>query len=275
MTTISPKRKRSAARFQLFSLLALILAVIGVVTLVRTPIASLLWRAGGPLTEVSNTWGSTIGNVFSSFRGNYALQLENNRLVRTIASSSTLLLDRQMLYSETLELKARLGRLPPQTVNILGVVINRPPGTPYDTLMIDVGKRDGVMQGDFVSAGGSVYIGVVKEVYTTTSRVVLFSAPGESYDATLLLQSATSSLAISVAGQGGGSLKAQVPAGVVVHTGDKVIFQSIVPQFVAEVLYVEEKNRSSFKTIYMQLPVNIYSLRYVEVRRFTSPLYVQ
>ncbi|TSC69570.1 MAG: Uncharacterized protein G01um101456_129 [Parcubacteria group bacterium Gr01-1014_56] len=267
MTTISPKRKRNAARLQLISLLVLIFAVVGVVTLVRGPLTSLLWRAGSPLAQVSDAWTSKLNTLFSSFQGNYQLALENKQLQDALASSSVLLLDRQVLYSENLELKNRLGRVPPNMTSILGNVINRPPGTPYDTLMIDIGKRDGVSEGDLVSAGGSVYIGVITEVYTNTSRVVLFSAPGEAHAATLLQESATTSLAISVEGQGGGSLKAQVPQGVIVEIGDEVLFPSLVPEFVALVVAVEEKSQASFKTIYLQLPVNIYSLKHVEVRR--------
>jgi cell shape-determining protein MreC len=117
-----------------------------------------------------------------------------------------------------------------------------------------------------VAAGGSAYIGTVREVYATASRVVLFSSPGESYNALLMHKAATSSLAISVAGQGGGSLSAEVPAGTGVTIGDEVIFPGLAGGLLARVVSVKERDRASFKTIFMVLPVSISSLRFVEVR---------
>ncbi len=267
MTTISPNRKRTAARLQFFSFAVLVLAVVGVVALAREPLASLLWRVGSPLSHLRDTAFGNTGIFFSSFTSNRALAVENNLLRAELASTSVALMDRSILIQENLDLKSRLGRLSPAMSSVLATVLLRPPASPYDTLVIDVGRNEGVAPGDLVAAGGSVYIGTVHEVYATTARVVLFSAPGESYSALLLDAVATTSLAISVAGQGAGSLTAEVPAGTSVRAGDSVLFPNLMPQITATVIQVEEKNQASFKTIYMQLPVTINSLRFVEVRR--------
>lgn len=267
MTTISPNRKRAATRLQAFSLVVLVLAIVGVAALARTPLASLLWRIGSPLAQLRETSSTTLSIFFSGFGANHSLAVENALLRAQLASTSVLLEDRALLYSENIDLKSRLGRISPAMSSVLASVILRPPATPYDTLMIDVGRNVGVQVGDRVAAGGSVYIGTVREVYATTAEVVLFSAAGESYNALLLNATATTSVAISVAGQGGGSLTAEVPAGTPVAFGDSVVFSSIMPQLVARVIYIDTKMPASFKTIYMQLPVSISSLKFVEVRR--------
>jgi cell shape-determining protein MreC len=267
MTTITPNRRRTAARAQLVALGLLIVAVVGVVAVVRTPLASLLWRVGVPLSYLRDNSFSGVGDFFASFSANHALVVENQRLQQELASSSVALMDRDILIAENLDLKSRLGRISEPASSLLAAVVSRPPQSPYDTLMLDVGRNQGVNVGDLVAAGGSVYLGKIDEVYASASRVVLFSAPGTAYHALLLDKSATTSLAIAVSGQGAGSLTAEVPAGTTVHAGDQVVFQDISPELVAQVIYVDENAHASFKIIYMQLPVSIYSLRFVEVHR--------
>jgi cell shape-determining protein MreC len=275
MTTISPKRKRATARFRLLTLLGALVAVMLAAALFRGPLASLVWRGGVPLERVRASVAVGMGNFFSSFYTNHSLAAENQRLRQALASTSVLLLDRNLLYAENVELKSRLGRAPQHASVLLATVVSRPPQNPYDVLVLDVGRDHDVSVGDMVAAGGSVYIGRVAEVYATASRVVLFSAAGETYSANLRLSAATSSLAISVQGQGGGSLTAEVPSGIPVSVGDPVLFPSITPEFAAQVVAIEEKDQASFKTVYLQLPVNIYSLEYVEVHRESAQTYAQ
>jgi cell shape-determining protein MreC len=244
--------------------------VLAAVAIFRAPLSSMLWRVFVPLSYARDVSLSIVGNFFTGFSTNRSLVAENARLRAALASSSIAVIDRNTLYTENLELKSRLGRdatLPPP---VLASVVLRPPGTPYDTLMVDVGATDGVVMGDLVSAGGSVYIGTVSEVFATASRVVLYSSPGQKFDAMLMEKKATSTLAISVVGQGSGSLKAEVPASTMVAQGDEVLFSSITPRLVARVTQVEQKIDASFKTIYLQLPVSIYALNFVEIRHATS-----
>lgn len=275
MTTISPKRKRRGARVQLITLIAIILACVGIVFLLRSSLSSVLWRVGVPVSELSSGVSFGMGNFFSSFYTNHSLTVENARLRAELASTAVMLLDRHMLYAENLELKSSLGRVTPQSPQTLASVVLRPPGTPYDTLIIDIGKKQGVEVGDIVAAGGSVYIGTVEEVYAAASRVVLFSAPGKTYQALLLERLGATPLAISVAGQGSGSLMAEVPAGISVGVGDEVALSSITPKLIAKVVAIEEKNQASFKTIFMQLPVNIHTLRFVQVYHQDISLHAQ
>ncbi len=185
---------------------------------------------------------------------------ENARLRAELASTTALLADRDALYQENLELKSRLGRDASVHVMLAGV-LQRPPATAYDTLLVDAGSAEGVVQGQLVSAGGTTLIGSVAGVYAHTSRVVLFSAPGETYDVML-----RGSIPVEMQGQGGGSLRGQVPAGTAVSIGDTLLFPGIASGLAGEVSAVDAQPGNSFITLYAHLPVDPLTLQFVEIQ---------
>ena len=166
-----------------------------------------------------------------------------------------------------MELKARLGR-DAEVKRILAGVLLHPPATPYDTLVIDAGEAEGVAVGDVVSAGGTVVLGTISEVYTHAARVVLYSAPGQKYDAFLHHTNPSGTggtVPLAVEGQGGGSLQARLPAGTPVSAGDTALLPGIAGGLSAAVSRVEHAAGESFSTVYFSLPADIFALRFVEV----------
>lgn len=249
MTTISHKRRggdRGVRRF-LFIVLGVTLAAILFVW--RAPITNVFWSVMGPIL---------------SARQELANQGEIARLEAELASTTTLLLDRNILFRENIELKNRLGRTV-EGQSLLAAVILHPPGTPYDTLVLDVGEKEGVAIGDLVFASGSAVIGKITEVYSSVARATLFSAPGQVHDALIFAEGG--SVPISLEGQGGGSFTGRLPQGTRVTAGETVLFPGIMPVFAARVSYVESPQGESFQTVFLQLPVNPFELRFVEVRK--------
>ncbi len=227
--------------------LLVLVVLIGAAALWRAPLSALVWRLLSPVLS------ARFGGDQSAF-------------LQALASTTAALADRDVLYRENLDLKARLQR-DGSVTRILGAVLLRPPATPYDTLVIDVGAAEGVATGDVVSAGGTAVIGIIGEVYTHAARVTLYSAPGEKYDA--LLRSSTlfgkGGVPLALEGQGGGSLRTQVPAGTIVAVGDGALLPGIAGGLVARVSHIERGEGESFITLYFSLPVNIFTLRFVEV----------
>jgi cell shape-determining protein MreC len=147
---------------------------------------------------------------------------------------------------------------------MLATILLRPPATPYDTLVLDVGLQQGVAAGDLVFSAGSVVIGRITEVYRSTSRATLLSTPGQSHEAIVFTEGG--SVPVVLEGQGGGSLRGQLPQGVTVVVGDEILFPDLLPQLVARVAATEVAPNESFQTVYTQLPINPLLLHYVEVR---------
>lgn len=250
MTTISHKRRNKGRGSRSLLLLVLCVVVAALLVVWRGPLTNAFWFVAAPLFEAGQ--GLVQGG-------------ELTRLRAELAATEAFVADRELLAAENAALKVRLGRLPEQTPTMLATVLVRPPATPYDTLVLDVGLKEGVAAGDLVFAGGSTLIGRVTEVYRSTSRATLYSAPGEVHEALLFAEGG--STPISIEGQGGGSLVGRLPQGTLITTGDFVIFPNIEPTFAARVSAVETKPGESFQTVYMQLPSNPFMLHYVEVRK--------
>lgn len=245
MMKILSKRRRKPLRIALFVVLALLLLVGA--ALVREPLARLLWYMVEPLVL---------------FRSNLGFS-EISQLRAELAVTEALRTDRDLLYQENLELKSRFGRSI-EGERILATVIERPPGIPYDTLLLDVGAQEGIATGDLVYAKGSVVIGKISEVYGRVSRATLFSAPGVESEA-LLLTEEGETVPLLLLGQGGGSFMGKLPAGAAVSPQDLVTFAGITPKLLARVSHVEMHEGESFQTIYLHLPVSPFALRFVEV----------
>jgi cell shape-determining protein MreC len=225
--------------------IALVL-LMGAVALLRQPAASLFWRIAAPVARVRESLGGS----------------EAARLRAELASTSAALADRDLLYKEVTDLRERLGRADAPSSRIVAAVLQRPPWTPYDSLVIDAGANYGIAAGSLVSAGGQGLIGRVSEVYDTSARVELFSAPGASYQALL-----NGTQPVAVEGLGGGSLRTEVPAGTQVKVGDTVAFPGLLGGIVSLVSATETKAGESFIVVYMRLPANPADLRFVDVLR--------
>lgn len=248
MTMISRNRTRRPRQLRFFTLVffaGLLVVVLGLVLLYPTGVGNVFWRVV-PLLDMRNAWSTS------------DVTLLKEQLAKAQAAQA----DRDILYAETLDLKARLGR-DASVQRILAGVVLRPPHTPYDTLMIDAGLTEGVVKGAVVAAGGTVLMGVVSDVYAHTARVVLFSAPGQIHEA--LLTVGKESIPVTVEGQGGGSLRVQVPAGTNAKIGDTIVLPGIMGGYTGHISYVAAKESESFETLYLQLPANPLTLRYVEV----------
>lgn len=236
------KSRRTSSRLWLVWVLVAI-GLIAVVFGFRAQATELFWRLTAPALRLRETLGASQAGVLRA----------------ELASTSAALADRNALYRENLELKARLGRTDvPQRV--LAAVLQRPPWTPYDTLLIDAGANYGLTPGDLVSAGGRALVGSVAEVHADTARVELFSAPGRTYQALL-----RGTVPLAVEGQGGDSMVAQAPTGTQVAVGDEVLIPGVAGGLAATVTAVDRQAAESFIVIYMRLPGSPTALRFVEV----------
>lgn len=253
MKTTSRTKVTRLKAVRTLAVVVLLCVAFGVVALTRDALASIAWRVLGPITAARNALDT--GEV--------------GQLQAQLLAAQARLADRDLLAQENLELKVRLGRSAGVSTVLAGVLL-RPPGIPYDTLLIDAGAEEGIREGDLVSAGGTALVGRVREVYANTARVVLFSAPSEVHAGLLLRGAGGEVVPIELKGQGGGALAGIAPAGTLAAVGDRVVLPGIAGGLSAIVSAVEDTEGGSFETLHLRLPANPFALRYVEVWRSSN-----
>lgn len=270
MTTILPeyRRRRGVPRALLMLLLGCI--ALALLSFFSTPLSGLVHRVLFPVYGAESSSTSFFGRLLTHWRSQSDLIAENELLKKENTQSQLLVLDRNRLYEENIALKERLNREADPNA-VLATVVVRPPFTPYDTLLIDVGSAEGIVRGDLVAASGSLLIGEVRDVYLHSARVVLFSAPGESHEGFLDTGENGRREPVTIEGLGAGALRARVPRGILVLEGSSVSIPSISANLAATVESVSSSDTDSFQTLYLHLPANYFELERVDVWRNSPP----
>lgn len=196
--------------------------------------------------------------VFSKF----SLVKENERLLEEITSRDASILMLDSLKDENEHLKTVLGRTAKGN-DVLGVILSRPPVSPYDTLVIDIGRVDGVQIGNKVYTDGDTLIGDISEVHENQSKVNLFSNPGRQMSVLV----GKSNISAQAIGRGLGNFVIHIPVEVGIQEGDMIILSQIRPHTFGVVEKIIVDSSDSLQTILFKSPTNINSIRFVEVDR--------
>ena len=218
----------------------------------------------------------TLGSYFFSKNNLY---LENQELQDRLAEDEAKRINYDTLLSENISLKEILGRLPAEGAGnvVLGAILSKPNQSPYDTLVVDLGEKDGLKVGSMVFARGFIPIGRVAEIYPNFSKIILFSTAGEktqvvvsigtSNDASLVADSVDQNLFMELVGRGGGNFEMTLPIDIVLVKGNQVVLPSINPRVVAVVETIISDPRDPFTKALLVSPVNIQELKFVQVEK--------
>ncbi len=236
--------------------------VIGV-TVARDGFTRILFAVMTPLWRAEQSAFGGADARLSFFRVKQELVEENRSLKEKNIFLTAELYTLPILKKENQELREILGRRPLDGNFLLARVLARPNRSPYDTLIIDRGEKNGVRAGDVATVYGGIALGTIERVYAASSVVKLFSSPGQEIDVFI----GEGNIPVSAEGRGGGNFNARVPKGIVVHEGDSVLFPSSATAFLGVVGAVEALPSDSFQNVFFRAPVNIYELKWVEILR--------
>jgi cell shape-determining protein MreC len=241
-------------------------SVAGVVTLLfllRTFLPSVLVFAATPLWTGGTKLEAGVGAVFSGFGNSVKLTQQNTALS---AQLSELQNENAVLTARAQDLTKLLGGQSGSEANILGGVLARPPQSPYDTMVVNVGSKDGVIIGAIAYASGGIPIGTIRSVAPHTATIELLSTAGRTTDAWI----GVDRIALSINGLGGGTFAARLPKSVPVSVGDSVYVPGPGAIPIATVARVKTDPSSPTVDLYLQPMVNIFSLPWVEISRTTQ-----
>ena len=207
-------------------------------------------------------WREEFGIGSGTLSSQDQLLNENEDLKRQLADDQVRMQSVSSLEDQNNELLNILGRAS-TTPYILAAVLKRPPYSPYDELVIDIGKDHGVSTSSLVYAPGNVLIGRVTDVMSETSKVILLSSPGQQYQ--VLVGGAHTPA--TATGRGGGQYQAQVSRDVKVQEGDYVSDPSLNDRVFGIVTSVLSDPADPFATVLFAPPVNLYQLRWVLIQK--------
>ncbi len=205
--------------------------------------------------SVANTWDSLTAN----FHSKDILQNENASLSAEVNRLQAQILDRNLLAEKVIRLEESLGRVRSDDRVVAGVLAG-PGRSPYDTIVVDAGAEEGVKVGDTVVYAGSGVVGEIIETTPETSKVKLFSYPGEDHTVVV----GPRSIPVVARGRGMGNFEAKLPENSPVEVGDQVLtFKEGL--ILGTVALIEEKQAEPVKKIYFRSAFNITEMRSVEV----------
>ncbi len=219
------------------------------------PVTSVFWKADSSAGGWLSTMGQLVGSKYSLIKQNEALQAE-------VAARDHDMLILGALQNENETLKNDFNRTGKGTY-VLGNVMARPPVSPYDTLVLDIGTDDGIKVGDKVYAEGDQLVGNISDVFAGESKANLYSTPGQI---TSILVG-TSTIAAQATGNGGGNFTFKLPATVPLVVGATITLPGIHSNIFGIVSQINVDSSASVQTVHFRSPVNIDQLSYVEVAK--------
>jgi len=147
---------------------------------------------------------------------------------------------------------------------MISKVLNRPPYSAYDTLLILKGEHN-IEVGDIAFVRG-VYIGDVESTDLYTATIKLRSASGQKTLVRL------SQIEIEAEGKGGGQFSIKVPKDADIEVGEAVTVPMLNYSLLGAVGQVVEDPMITFKTVYFSIPVSFQDMDFVSIFKKHSVL---
>lgn len=215
-----------------------------------------------PILKTGNWISQGFSNMNFYFVTKKNFQRNNNFLIEENLSLKLKMLDYEIIEKENLELKNILNRTIKTDNFILGNILTKPNRSIYDTLIIDIGKGDNLEVGQTVYAYGEIPVGKITEVYENSSLVTLFSSPGIKTEGFLSNINAS----VELVGRGGGNFETVIPLELTIENGTMIYLPGLSSRIIAMVVDVISSPSDPFKKIILNAPVNIESLKWVQIK---------
>ena len=220
-----------------------------------------------PIVATENWLSKSTSAVPSFFRDRSNLIERRRELEQDILELQAAKEESRWLARENDELRRLLGGQADE--RIAAGIIGRPTELPYDVLILDQGSRDGVSENAAVYVGPNQAIGFVAAVYERTSVVALVSSPG--FESTVYIYGPN--IYTTAVGLGGGTLRVNVPQGILLAAGDLVVMPSFRGGLYGAISVVESAPTRPEQFGYLSMEVPLQSLRFVTVSKDAlSPL---
>lgn len=223
----------------------------GLVRSYARTLSSLAWSASA---NVATTFDRT---GYFATRG--ALVDENNTLKETLALYEEQSARYRALEVQNQSLRDMVSLVESDGDGKTAGVLSAFRSSPYGTFVIGAGERDGIARGDIVLTPGGFALGRVSDLDSHTAMVDGLFSPGN------VIEVLVKDIAFDVEGRGGGNARAEIPRGAEVIVGDAVIVPSFGGRVAGVIGEIESASSSATQLIFIRLPHNLDTLRFVYV----------
>lgn len=182
---------------------------------------------------------------------------ENTQLKEEIARRDENALRYAALADENASLREMLELASEEGISV--PVLSSFESSPYGTFRIGGGAAAGIQEGSIVLTSGGFVLGSVTFVSPRTATVEAFFAPGKE------IQMQVNGIPFVADGRGGGNARGEIPRDAKVALNDVVIIPSFGGRTAGIVGSIESASSSAYTTLYIRIPRNLDSLRYVHV----------
>ncbi|MDO8604426.1 MAG: rod shape-determining protein MreC [bacterium] len=215
-------------------------------------VAPSIWNIGDGVLD-------TLDSLLTNFRSKDALLKENRALLAEMERTQAQILDRNLLSEKVIKLEEALGRVAGDNRVVANVLVGAA-HSPYDILVVDAGKKEGVGVGDMVVYAGSGVVGEIVEVSAQSSKLKLYSSSGVE-EAVVVGAKRVPAKAV---GRGMGNFEAKIPQDSEVFLGDNVV-SAKSDLILGTISHIEEKPAEPFRRIFFRSPFNINEMQSVEI----------
>lgn len=220
-----------------------------------------------PLLYVRHYVETSSATIPVFVRSRLELDAKINELESELRKRNALYVNAEQLEAENAKLRNLLQAS--SSPRILAGVIGRPPRTPYDTIILDRGRNDGIVNGAPLFVDDRIVIGYVHTVYEHTAFATLLSTPG--METTVYIFGPN--IFATAYGEGNNTLRISVPQGITITQDDLVITPSVFGGVLGRVSYIQSIPTEPEQHAYVTSDVSLQSLRLVAVG--SEPLQVR
>jgi len=206
-------------------------------------------------------WFQNLTLIFTTFKSKKALEEKVTYLEEELIKSKISLISQNFVNSQIDDYNLELEK---KSQGEISKVLNRPPFSPYDTLLILKGDNQ-IEVGDLVFVHG-LYIGDIASVDNYTATVKMKSSAGEK---TLVR---VGNVEIEAEGKGGGQFIIKIPKDLDLKIGDAVMVPSLNYSLIGSVGEIKEDPIATFKTVYFSIPMAFQDMNFVSVVKKYSVL---
>jgi len=233
------------------------------ILLVRVLAPNFFWHMFAPVFGSANALTADSNAYLQRFGNSAVLASKNEELA---SENAALAIENQALVQRISD----IAGLATTSEGILAGVVARPPESPYDTLVVAAGSREGVTPGMEAFGAGAVPLGTVSTVLADFSRVTLFSAPGTDTVGWV----GHANVPLTIFGAGAGAIRAVVARSANIAVGDVVYLPGPGRLPVGTVVRIDGAPSSPSVILRIRPALNLFSLSWIQLRNTGAALLI-